>query len=49
MLEYTIDGIKVKIHRETNLNTRSVLDCLLDLFLKQEQTEQEPLLEEQEE
>jgi hypothetical protein len=48
LLEYVIDGIKVKIKRETNLNTRSVLDCLLDLFLKQEQAESEPLSEEQE-
>lgn len=50
LVEYDIDGIKVKIQRESNNNSKSMLDCLLDLFLlKQRKEEEEKMLKDKEE
>lgn len=50
LIEYDIDGIKVKIQRESNNNSKSMLDCLLDLFLlKQRKEEEEKMLKDKEE
>lgn len=49
LIEYDIDGIKVKIQRESNNNSKSMLDCLLDLFLLKQRKEEEKMLKDKEE
>ena len=49
LIEYDIDGIKVKIQRESNNNSKSMLDCLLDLFLLKQRKEEEEMLKDKEE
>lgn len=49
LIEYDIEGIKVKIQRESNNNSKSMLDCLLDLFLLKQRKEEEEMLKDKEE